>query len=79
VLAPPAPERLAEEAREHRLLPGRGELPLLEILAAYPANRPIDAEIPMRRALPTLGARDRARLIAEAMREFFQRCDSGRG
>ena len=79
VLAPPNPEGLAEEAREHRLLPGRGELPLLEILAAYPANRPIDAEIPMQRALPSLGARDRARLIAEAMREFFQRCDGGRG
>ena len=61
VLAPPNPEGLAEEAREHRLLPGRGELPLLEILAAYPANRPIDAEIPMQRALPSLGARDRAR------------------
>jgi sugar phosphate isomerase/epimerase len=78
-LAPPSPGGLAEEAREHRLLPGRGELPLLEILAAYPAHRPIDAEIPMRRALPTLGARDRARLIAEAMRDLFQRCHSGRG
>ena len=67
--AAPHPDRLAEEARERRLLPGRGALPLAALLAAYPEGRPIDAEIPL--AGPPFGDLDasaRARLIADAMR-----------
>jgi hypothetical protein len=41
---PPAADGLAEEARELRLLPGKGALPLAEIVAAYPKLRPIEAE-----------------------------------
>ena len=67
--AAPHPDRLAEEARERRLVPGRGALPLAALLAAYPEGRPIDAEIPL--AGPPFGDLDasaRARLIADAMR-----------
>src|SRR5262245_9718740 len=74
---PPSPNALAEEARERRLLPGRGQLALAELLKVYPAQRPIDAEIPMTRAFPELGAPDRARLIAAAMRDCLQRLEPG--
>lgn len=73
---PPAPAALAEEAREHRLLPGQGALPLAEILAAYPKRCPIEAEIPIGRQFPELDARQRARLIASAMRNLFERCQA---
>jgi sugar phosphate isomerase/epimerase len=72
--APPAPAELAEEAREHRLLPGHGALPLAEIVAAYPEPRPIDAEIPLGQQFPELDAAQRARLIASAMRAFLLGC-----
>ena len=72
-LTPPPPHRLAEEARERRCLPGQGELPLEELLAAWPADHPIDAEIPMLRAVPDPGALARARLIAAAMRDLLGR------
>jgi len=38
--AAPHPDRLAEEARERRLVPGRGALPLATLLAAYPEAAP---------------------------------------
>jgi hypothetical protein len=71
---PPAPAELAEEAREHRLLPGHGALPLAQIVAAYPEPRPIDAEIPLGQQFPELDAVQRARLIASAMRAFLLGC-----
>jgi sugar phosphate isomerase/epimerase len=74
---PPLPHALAEEAREYRLLPGRGELPLAELLKVYPPTRPIDAELPITRAFPNLGAADRARLIAAAMRACLQGLEPG--
>jgi sugar phosphate isomerase/epimerase len=72
---PPPAAALAEEAREQRMLPGHGALPLAELLAAYPADRPYVAEIPLRRAFPHLDALGRARLIAGAMRQLM---DTGR-
>jgi sugar phosphate isomerase/epimerase len=78
-LIPPEAPGLAEEARERRLLPGRGELPLAQLLAVYPANRPIDAEVPIGRDFPRLDALDRARLIAAAMRDFCQRLEPAQG
>jgi len=71
---PPAPDGLAEEARERRLLPGHGALPLAEIMAVYPHSGPIEAEVPMAREFPQLDARTRARQIAGAMRALLARC-----
>ena len=68
----PDPNGLAEEARERRLLPGRGELPLAELFAAYPEGRPIDAEIPMLAPFGDLDAGARARLIADTMCVFLR-------
>jgi sugar phosphate isomerase/epimerase len=73
----PDPKGLAEEARQRRLLPGRGELALAELVAAYPDGRPIDAEIPMMGPCGDLDASQRARLIADTMRAFLGGLESG--
>jgi sugar phosphate isomerase/epimerase len=46
-LAAPAPHLLADEAREGRLLPGHGGLPLRELLAAMPAGALLACEVPL--------------------------------
>lgn len=46
-LAAPAPEGLMAEARERRLLPGSGELPLAALLATVPDGSPLVAEVPV--------------------------------
>jgi sugar phosphate isomerase/epimerase len=64
-VAPPADE-LAFEARERRLLPGAGELPLKAILQAVGPGRSIDAEVPLGYAMPDLTPLERARRIHAA-------------
>ncbi|MEN2740411.1 sugar phosphate isomerase/epimerase [Microbacterium sp. X-17] len=44
----PAFDALPEEARYGRLLPGDGELPLAELVAAVPAEVPLSIEVPLR-------------------------------
>jgi sugar phosphate isomerase/epimerase len=44
----PAPERLAHEAREERLLPGAGELPLQALVEAMPRDALLAVEAPTR-------------------------------
>jgi sugar phosphate isomerase/epimerase len=41
-----APDDLTRESRYDRLYPGEGELPLLELLRAVPADLPISVEVP---------------------------------
>lgn len=64
--APPPADGLALEARERRLLPGAGELPLEAILKAVGSGRQIDAEVPLGCATPDLTPLDRARCIHAA-------------
>ena len=66
---PPA-NGLRREAREGRLYPGDGELPLVALLDALPDGVPLDVEAPSRRAahLPVV---EQARLAAEATRRFL--------
>ncbi|MDB5894520.1 MAG: sugar phosphate isomerase/epimerase [Rhodoferax sp.] len=42
----PPPEKLSEEARGGRLYPGEGSFPLHGILAALPADIPLEIEVP---------------------------------
>jgi sugar phosphate isomerase/epimerase len=63
----PAPDRLATEARELRLLPGDGELPLRDLLGALPDGVPLAAEVPNPALFGALPAPDRARLVHRAM------------
>jgi sugar phosphate isomerase/epimerase len=64
--APPPPGELAAEAREGRLAPGEGGLPLRAILDAIGPGRAIDAEAPLGRSMPDASPLQRARHIHQA-------------
>jgi sugar phosphate isomerase/epimerase len=65
---PPTEAALIEEAREARLLPGEGELPLRDLIAALPAHVAYSAEVPMR----GLDADTRLRLAYEATKRAVE-------
>ena len=65
-LTPPPADQLATEARERRLSPGEGELPLLAMLDAVGAGRALEAEVPLALAMPDASALERARHIFAA-------------
>jgi sugar phosphate isomerase/epimerase len=46
-IAPPSPEGIIEEARNHRLPPGHGELPLRELIANLTHDVALAVEVPM--------------------------------
>ena len=65
-----APADLPHEARCGRLLPGEGDLPLGELMAALPAELPIAVEAPdLSRS--GMSVRDKARAAAEATRKVM--------
>lgn len=66
-----APADLVAEARTWRLIPGTGELPLLDQLDALPAGTGIGIEVPMAPHLPHLGAGERLKRLVEATRTFL--------
>jgi sugar phosphate isomerase/epimerase len=70
-LVAPAAERLATEAREGRLLPGDGALPLEMLLAAMPEDAVCVGEVPM--AGSSLSPAERARAIFEATARLVER------
>jgi sugar phosphate isomerase/epimerase len=76
--APQSPviEDYGEEATFHRLAPGDGELPLLEMLSVLPRNVAIGLEIPMRtQAEAGLGPYERLRPCVDAARALLRRLD----
>lgn len=64
-LSPPA-EGLATEARENRLPPGEGDLPLRDLIRAAGAVDAVDAEVPLGAAYAGLDTLARVRLIHDA-------------
>lgn len=71
-LAPQA-DNYAEEAMFERMVPGEGELPLQEILAALPADVVIGLEVPQRSlALAGVGPAERLRPCVEATQGLLQ-------
>lgn len=64
------PEDLVAEARQDRLFPGEGQLPLDALLRALPADLPASIEVPSlsRSTLPLV---DRARLAAASARQLL--------
>jgi sugar phosphate isomerase/epimerase len=70
-LLAPAPSLLAVEAREGRLLPGDGALPLDALLAAMPGDAVWAGEVPM--AGRHLSPAERARAIFEATFRLVER------
>jgi sugar phosphate isomerase/epimerase len=65
-LASPPFSGIIEEARSDRLLPGEGELPLLDLLAVLRDDIPTAVEVPMTRRHPSLGPRERASRVHAA-------------
>jgi sugar phosphate isomerase/epimerase len=51
-----------------RLVPGRGELPLRELIAALPADMPISLEVPRLGDLKAMGGRAHTARVIEAAR-----------
>jgi sugar phosphate isomerase/epimerase len=65
-----------EEAMYHRLVPGAGELPLVEILTALPPHVVIGMEIPLRsEAEAGIGPRERVRRCLEATRSLLEQAE----
>lgn len=68
----PSGLELADEARQARLFPGEGELPLKEILGALPAGIPVGVEVPTGKSHPLLGDVERARLACATTRDLLE-------
>lgn len=73
---PASTEAIIQEARSGRLPPGKGELPLCDLLAALPDDVTLSVEVPMESRAP---AEDRAHAIFEATEELFRHCRSFQG
>lgn len=66
----PPPEQIIQEAREGRLAPGQGELPLAELLAALPAQVAFSVEMPA----PQMPVEQRLALAYGATVGLLARC-----
>jgi sugar phosphate isomerase/epimerase len=71
-LATPEASGIVDEARSDRLLPGKGELPLLELLDALADDIPTAVEVPLTRRHPYLSPLERAKLVYAATRDLLQ-------
>jgi sugar phosphate isomerase/epimerase len=65
-----APDDLLQEARHGRVAPGRGELPVGELLASVPVGTPISVEV-QSDTLRSLPPGERARLLYDATRSVI--------
>ncbi len=72
LVAPPR-QSLADEAREGRLLPGQGELPLEALLAAMPPDALLACEVPLGAAQAALSPQERARAVFTATTDVLGR------
>lgn len=68
--APDTLEERRREAREDRLLPGKGELPLQDLLAALPLGIPLSLEAPSA-VLRRLDYRTQGTIAGKALRNFL--------
>jgi sugar phosphate isomerase/epimerase len=68
----PTDAGLVDEARQGRLFPGDGELPLLAFLDALPAGIPVGVEVPAGATHPELGLPQRAQRACTASRDILQ-------
>jgi sugar phosphate isomerase/epimerase len=65
-----------EEAVYERMIPGTGELPLREILAAMPRDKIVSVEVPLRaQAAAGVGPRERMAATLEASRKLLAEVD----
>ncbi|MGA1287876.1 MAG: sugar phosphate isomerase/epimerase family protein [Rubrivivax sp.] len=71
--ADPGNDGIVAEAREARLFPGEGGLPLRDLLDALPTGLPMGVEVPTARTWPGLSDLERASRAAQAARRLLQR------
>jgi sugar phosphate isomerase/epimerase len=65
------PEGLRDESAHNRMVPGDGEFPLVEFVAALPAEVIIGIEVPMKRLQEQgVSPRDRAEMMITGMRKI---------
>jgi sugar phosphate isomerase/epimerase len=62
----------AEEGGSNRLVPGTGEFPLRDFLAALPADIVVGVEVPQARLDGTVAPEARAAMLIEAMRGLYR-------
>ncbi|MFE9924555.1 sugar phosphate isomerase/epimerase family protein [Streptomyces sp. NPDC005774] len=68
-----------EEAMNERMVPGTGELPLVDVLAALPPDRVVALEVPRRSQIESgVGPHDRMRPCVEAARSLLARAEARR-
>jgi sugar phosphate isomerase/epimerase len=66
-------EALADESRYNRMVPGEGEFPLVDFVAALPPDITIGIEVPMnRRRDEGMGPRERAELMLAGTRRVLE-------
>jgi sugar phosphate isomerase/epimerase len=75
--APTSLDERRREARQDRLLPGEGELPVKDLLNALPSGIPISLEAPTAR-LRGLKYREQGRIAGEALRSFLAKSNDPR-
>jgi len=68
----PTDAGLVDEARQGRLFPGEGELPLAAFMDALPAGIPVGVEVPAGASHQELGLAQRAQRACVASREVLQ-------
>lgn len=66
-------EELLHTARAERLFPGDGEIDLVSLARAMPADLPVSLEIPTLGLARTVGAEERARRAVECAKAVFAR------
>jgi sugar phosphate isomerase/epimerase len=62
-----------EEALDERLLPGEGELPLVELLEALPEGIPISVELRSKALRNGFAPDERSQVVADATRRLLSR------
>jgi sugar phosphate isomerase/epimerase len=71
-LEDPTDAGVADEARQGRLFPGEGELPLLAILDALPRDMGVSVEVPTGSTHPELSPQQRAEMAGAASRDLLK-------
>lgn len=68
----PTDAGIADEARQGRLFPGEGELPLMAFMDALPGDISVGVEVPAGSTHPELGSSERAAMACTASRELLR-------
>ena len=71
-LEDPTDAGIADEARQGRLFPGEGELPLRTLMDAVPRDIPVAVEVPTGGTHPELAPSERAAMACAASRELLK-------